>query len=139
MRYPVQPPLLGGALDKSPPLVVVVDDDEAVCRSLKMLLETQGYRVRTYSSGADLLAGPGLGDGDVMLVDYVMPGRDGIEVVGDLRARGWQGIAMLITGRYGAVRPEAAAAARLDAVLEKPLDKESLLASLRALTGGPRR
>jgi FixJ family two-component response regulator len=37
------------------PLVVVVDDDSAVCNSLKFALELEGFKVLTYGSGAELL------------------------------------------------------------------------------------
>ncbi|HET9536942.1 MAG TPA: response regulator, partial [Mesorhizobium sp.] len=54
--------------------VVVVEDDEAVRDSLKFSLVIEGFAVRAFSSGPQLLAEPSLSPGDCYVVDQNMPG-----------------------------------------------------------------
>ena len=67
-------------------VVAVVDDDDAVCESTRFLLESFGFEVSTYSSGADFTRE----DPDVacLIVDYWMPGLNGLEFVSELKTRG---------------------------------------------------
>ena len=61
-------------------LVHLVDDDEAIRRSVGFMLKTSGFHVRTYESGIELLKGaPNLEPGCILL-DIRMPGMDGLEV-----------------------------------------------------------
>ena len=61
-------------------LVHLVDDDEAIRRSVGFMLKTSGFQVRTYESGVELLkAAPNLEQGCILL-DIRMPGMDGLEV-----------------------------------------------------------
>lgn len=59
------------------PIVAVVDDDPAVCNSLKFSLELEGFQVRTYVSGAALLRSGDLDDCDCFVIDQKMPGLSG--------------------------------------------------------------
>ena len=111
-------------------VVVVVDDDEAVRRSLSLMLRANGYQVHGYGSGAQLLLDRLALTADILIADYVMPGMDGLELVRRLRAQGWEGAAVLITGRYDSGIAARAAGEGVTAVLEKPLDKRALLAVL---------
>lgn len=111
--------------------VMIVDDDEAVRRSLSLMLRANGYRVHGYGSGPQLLLGGLPSKADILLADYVMPGMDGLELVRRLRAQGWQGAAVLITGRYESGLAARASVEGVTAVLEKPLDKQALLAVLQ--------
>ena len=76
-------------------VVAVVDDDAAVCESTRFLLESFGIEVSTYSSGADFTRE----DPDVacLIVDYWMPGLNGLEVVSELKTRGMQVPTIMIT------------------------------------------
>ena len=63
------------------PLVAVVDDDPAVCGSLKFSLELEGFAVRTYHSGAEFLAAGKFRDCKCFIIDQRMPGMSGMEVI----------------------------------------------------------
>lgn len=69
------------------PMIAVVDDDPAVCGSLKFALELEGFVVRTYHGGAELLGADGLKDCNCFVIDQRMPGMTGMELVEVLRER----------------------------------------------------
>ena len=68
--------------------VLIVDDDAAVRSSLKFALEVEGLIVRLYDGPAALLADGDLPKSGCLVVDYRMPGMDGLRLVEALRARG---------------------------------------------------
>src|SRR5215471_17897005 len=91
--------------------VFVVDDDPAVRNSLKFSLELEGFTVRLYADGGELLADPYLPAYGCLVIDQVMPGKSGLEVVETLRKRGISNPAVLIvSGPNQQVRRRAAAA-----------------------------
>ena len=100
-------------------VILVVDDDEAVRDSLRNLMESEGFEVRAFSNGHDLLNEASLPTTGCLIVDYHMPAMNGLELVSALRGRGVSIPAILITGnptKY--VRDRAATIAVL--VVEKP-------------------
>ena len=78
--------------------VFVVDDDDGACQSLKFLLETEGFTVRTFPSADGVLAETAIPDHSCLVTDYHMPGMDGLDLVGALRTRGIPIPAVLVTG-----------------------------------------
>lgn len=115
--------------------VIVVDDDDAVRRSLKFALELEGFDVRVYAGGADLLADGALPASGCLVVDQRMPDMTGLELFARLRERHVILPCILITAPVTAEIRAAAALQGLAQVLEKPLDDESLLASIRRALG----
>lgn len=111
-------------------LVHVVDDDAAVRRSVGFMLKTSGHDVHTYESGADLLKiGPQLEQGCILL-DVRMTGMDGMEVQQALQKKG-VGLPVIIMTGHGDVglAVKAMKAGAVD-FIEKPFEKDTLLASL---------
>ena len=78
-------------------LIVVVDDDEAVRDSLRFSFVIEGFAVRAFSSGQQLLAEMSLPAGDCFVVDQNMPGMSGLDLISNLRARNLTAPAILIT------------------------------------------
>lgn len=75
-------------MPKSPtPVILVIDDDAAVRQSLKFALEQEGLEAHLYDSGEHLLGERDLPQSGCLVVDYVMPGMDGITLVERLRQR----------------------------------------------------
>ena len=71
-----------------PKNILVVDDDPAQRRLLESLVTSQGYRASVASNGAaalEALRAPGGSEIDLVLMDLVMPGMNGMEVLGELR------------------------------------------------------
>jgi len=77
------------------PTIAVVDNDSAVCDSIRALLEVHGAYVHTYEDGvAFLRASPKV---DCLILDYDMPGLSGLDVISELRTREWTTPTILIT------------------------------------------
>lgn len=68
--------------------ILVVDDDESVCRALARLLRSFGYEVTTFGSAVELLAAGPPGDAVCLVADVRMPEMGGVELVEQLRASG---------------------------------------------------
>ena len=121
------------------PMIHVVDDDEAIRDSLRILLESSGHAVRTYPSAALFLEGAGATLGCV-LTDVRMPDMDGLALQRRLNERGLHLPVIVMTGQGDiAVAVRAMKEGALD-FLEKPFDDDDLLAAVaRALAEGERR
>jgi len=121
-------------LPKAPsaqPTVYVVDDDAAVLGSLRFLLETDGFAVRTFRNATALLNAPGAPGPDCYVIDYKMPDINGIELAGRLRQSDEGTPVILITGYPdGNISVRAAAAGVKDVIL-KPLLDENLIKRIR--------
>ena len=111
--------------------VLVADDDEAVCDSLRLLLEAAGYRVETFSSGKALLSALRPEEEACLVIDVKMPELGGIEVQERLRAAGFSLPVVIITW-HGDV-PLAVQAMKAGAVdfVEKPFTEEVILAAVK--------
>lgn len=110
--------------------ILLVDDDDAVRRSLQLLLHWRGYDVRSFAAAGTIIADTRLGDDDVLIADYRLPDGDGFGVLRSLRRNGWHGKAILITAHANDVCRDDAVAAGFDAVLAKPLRQHELIAAL---------
>jgi two-component system response regulator FixJ len=116
-------------------LVHLVDDDEAIRRSVGFALKTSGFQVRSYENGVEILkSAPDLEPGCVLL-DIRMPGMDGLEVQEALKAKGVTLPVIIMTG-HGDVNlaVRAMKAGALD-FIEKPFEKAVLLAAIEHSMG----
>ena len=113
------------------PIVYVVDDDTDVLGSLRFLLETDGFDVRTFRSGIALLNAIATGEVDCLVIDYKMPAMSGIDLAGRLKSRNITTPIILITGYPDENIVEKAAAAGVHHVLLKPHLEESLVSRIR--------
>lgn len=119
-------------LPSSPQLTVfVVDDDAAVLGSLRFLLETDGFAVRTFRSGTALLNVSGAPAPDCYVIDYKMPDINGIELTGRLRKSDHDAPVILITGYPDENISARAASAGIKDVILKPLLDENLVKCIR--------
>jgi two-component system response regulator FixJ len=111
-------------------MVHVVDDDDALRRSVSFLLKTSGYTVTSWPTGVAFLKEAGHVESGCILLDVRMPEMDGLEVQAALAARGVDMPVIILTG-HGDI-PMAVAAMRAGAIdfLEKPFEKAALLSSV---------
>ena len=118
------------------PIVYVVDDDTYVLGSLRFLLETDGFDVRTFRSGAALLNAIAMGEVDCFVIDYKMAAMNGLDLAERLRNRDIDTPIILITGYPDKNILEKAAAAGIHHVLLKPHLEESLASRIRGAISG---
>lgn len=111
--------------------VVIVDDDPAVCSSLKFSLELEGFAVRAYGSAAELLEVGKLDGCDCFVVDQRMPNMTGMELIAKLRAQKiLTPMILLVSGPPGGALGSRAAAANIQ-IVEKPLLGNALVDRIR--------
>ena len=113
------------------PTIFVVDDDAAVLGSLRFLLETDGFAVRTFRSGTALLNVSGAPGPDCYVIDYKMPDINGIELASRLRKSDCNAPVILITGYPDENISVRAATAGIKDVVLKPLLDENLVKYIR--------
>lgn len=114
------------------PLVYVVDDDEAIRRSISFLLKTSGYAVKAYASGAEFLAEAGRLERGCILLDVRMPDIDGMEVQQRLRESGVLLPVIIMTGHGDIDMAVRAMKAGASDFIEKPFEKALLFDALES-------
>src|SRR5215831_13996021 len=112
--------------------VLIVDDEAAIRESLETLLEFEGYAVESAVTGEDGLARMAERPFDLVLLDFALPDRNGLEILADIRSRD-PGLAVIMITAYGTV-DNAVRAMQNGATnfIQKPWDNEKLLADVRA-------
>lgn len=118
-------------MSTAPGPVIVVDDDAAVRNSLKFALELEGFDVRVYEGGREVLADEVLDSAGCLVVDQYMPGMTGVELVDRLRERYVDIPAILITAKASDELRLSAALSGIRQVLEKPLEDGALVEGIR--------
>ncbi|MET9263287.1 response regulator transcription factor [Amycolatopsis sp. NPDC004079] len=113
--------------------VLLADDDRAIRESLVRALELEGYRVSEVADGVEALAIARSEEFDVLIVDVMMPGVDGLGVCRVLRAGGDRTPVLMLTARVETADRVAGLDAGADDYLPKPFELDELLARLRAL------
>jgi FixJ family two-component response regulator len=114
--------------------VLIIDNDPAVRGSLQFYLEIEGFQVRTYACGADLLGDTNIPETGCLVIDYNLSDMNGLDLLSELRCRNINLPAILVTTNPSEfVRARAATAGAV--VIEKPLLNEALLEGIWAATG----
>ena len=113
--------------------VLVVDDEPQLRRALERALKLEGYEVELAADGEEALRSVGTGPLDALVLDVLMPKRDGLEVCRELRARGDEVPILMLTARDAVQDRVDGLDAGADDYVVKPFALEELLARLRAL------
>lgn len=112
--------------------ILVVDDEPQIRRSLQVSLESKGYAVETVETGESAVIAFQNRRPDVMIVDLIMPGMSGVEVV--RRVRDSSTVPIIILSAVGEEpRKVEALEAGADDYMTKPFGTEELLARIRSL------
>jgi two-component system, OmpR family, response regulator MprA len=113
--------------------ILVVDDDYAIRAALDRSLRANGYDVELASDGTEALRAIDGAPFDAVVLDVLMPGRNGIDVCRSLRAAGNRVPILILTARDAVPDRVAGLEAGADDYLVKPFALEELIARLRAL------
>jgi DNA-binding response OmpR family regulator len=123
--------------DRGGNLVLVVDDEPSIRETIAFMLEMEGFRVATAEDGESALAEIARLRPPIVLLDAMMPRRDGFEVCRAVRSD--PSLArvriVMVTALGQQADRERALAAGADHYLTKPFDEDELLALLRTLSG----
>lgn len=114
------------------PRILLVDDDPAIRSSLSFALELEGFEVDAFETGHALVARDAHPDEACLVLDYRLPDTNGLSLLRQLRARGTQLPAVIITTNPSKATRNAAAELGADLV-EKPLLCDALSESIKAL------
>jgi len=115
------------ALSPLPQKICLVDDDEAVRDSMRVLLESYGMEVKDYGSARDFLSHAQSDASECMLLDLHMPEMNGFELLDELRKQGSSLPVIIVTGRGDSQLSSRAIQAGAYALLNKPIEDDKLL------------
>jgi two-component system response regulator FixJ len=114
------------------PVVHVIDDDEAVRRSLVLLLASAGHATRSYASAEEFLDDVDPDEPGCAVIDVRMPGMGGLELQRRLNASGWNLPAVIVTGHADVALAVRAMKEGAVDFIEKPYTGDDML---RAVAG----
>ncbi|WP_097218838.1 MULTISPECIES: response regulator transcription factor [unclassified Streptomyces] len=116
-----------------PHTVLLAEDDRAIRNALERALTLEGYQVMAVADGVEALAQAHRNRPDVLLLDVMMPGIDGLQVCRVLRAEGDRTPVLMLTALVETADRIAGLDAGADDYVVKPFDVEEVFARLRAL------
>ena len=126
---------MGPSVVRLQPMIFIVDDDESVRDSLRLLLESAGFEVRVFGSCREFLAADRIGEGDCLILDVHMTGMSGLDLLERMRKEGDRVPVILITGHLDTATRSRAQAAGALAIVEKPYKAGEIFAFVRHALG----
>jgi FixJ family two-component response regulator len=113
-------------------LISIVDDDESVRRTTKLLVESFGYRAVVFESAESFLKSSQLYETTCLIVDVQMPGMNGLQLQSQLAAEGHSIPIIFITAYGDGESRRLAMQAGAAAFMDKPFSDEQLLKNIRS-------
>jgi len=119
--------------------VLVVDDEDSITLSLRHLMKREGYQVSVARDGEEALAAVAADPPDLMLLDVMIPKRDGYDVCQTIRANpAWADVRIVMVSARGRdIEVEKGLALGADAYVTKPFSTRELAQMVRDLIGAP--
>jgi two-component system OmpR family response regulator len=112
--------------------ILVVDDEQEICDLVRDYLTDEGFRITTAQDGAGLREVLARGPVDLVILDLVLPGEDGLQLARELRSQSDVGI-IILTGRGETVDRIIGLEMGADDYLPKPFHLRELLARVRSV------
>lgn len=113
-------------MKSQPHRVLIVDDDQTICRSLARVLRAKGYEVETAFDGVSAVERADRFEPQLLILDIRMPGIDGVETFRRIRIRHPAVTGILMTAYSGHRAVSEAAECGVLSVMSKPLNLEDL-------------
>lgn len=113
--------------------ILLAEDETELCEALAIILKHSNYSVDTVYNGTDAEDYLMTGIYDAAILDIMMPGKDGIEVLRSIRAKGISTPVMILTAKSGIDDRVTGLDSGADDYLTKPFASKELLARLRAI------
>ncbi|MBQ7487796.1 MAG: response regulator transcription factor [Clostridia bacterium] len=113
--------------------LLFAEDDRSLCKAVRTILEHAGYSVDVVNNGRDALDYALSGQYDGMILDWMMPAPDGLEVLRQLRQRGVKAPCIMLTAKDAVEDRVEGLDAGADDYLPKPFATNELLARIRAM------
>ncbi len=115
------------------PLLLLVEDEPALARGLTDSFSDEGFDVRVVARGDEAVAAIREHCPQIVVLDIMLPGRSGLDVLRDLRAAGNHVPVLMLTAKGGVVDRVVGLELGADDYLPKPFSERELLARVRAL------
>ena len=126
---------------KKSPHILIVDDDEEIRLLVARALEKDAFRTSLAADGAEMLRTLERGAFDLIVLDVMLPGKDGLALCRDLRARGVTTPVILLTAKGEDIDRIIGLEMGADDYVAKPFNSRELIARIKAVlrrTTGPR-
>ncbi len=115
--------------------ILVVDDERYTCEFLRELLSEEGYSVSVIQDGADAINKIKEDSFDVVLLDILMPGVNGVEIIKILKEVRPELPIVVITAYVGHKLVQEAVGLGIEGCLYKPIEEDEMLSLLKTLAG----
>ncbi len=112
--------------------VLVIDDDSNICELLRNYLENEGYEVCTASDGEEGISTFRIQDPDIVLLDIMMPKKDGWQVCKEIRSHSTKPI-IIISAKGDTIDKVLGLELGADDYIVKPLDMKEVFARIKAV------
>jgi DNA-binding response OmpR family regulator len=113
--------------------ILIIEDDPAIRTGLKETFTTEGYNVSDAETGTKGFELAGKHDFDLIVLDLILPGKDGIEICKDLRSDGVKTPIIMVTSRKEEIDKILGLEIGADDYVTKPFSIRELLARVKAL------
>ncbi|MBC6905539.1 response regulator [Saccharophagus sp. K07] len=111
------------AYEKSPPSIILVEDDHSLARVWKTLFEMLDYKISCFHTGLDLLRhAHEIGNYDIVITDYYLPDINGVELIKEIREHAPSIPAIVLTGSHEEFIKDAVKKVSGCHILYKPLN-----------------
>lgn len=113
--------------------IFIVDDDQAICDLLSTMLQCEGYRVSSFTSGKAFIDAARLRTPACVVLDVYLPDRTGLEIIKEINGKKYPAPIVVMSGK--ASIPMAVEAVKNGAydIVEKPFDPEDFVAHVRKI------
>lgn len=117
--------------------VMLIEDEVNIAEAIRFILSRDGWKVSVETDGLQAMAAVAQGQPDLLILDLMLPGKSGLEILIELRADpGTAALPVLMLTAKGQGRDrEAAERAGVSAFMTKPFDNSEMRATVRALLG----